>query len=134
VKVTRFDPKLDLIIVEGRVWGPHEVQRPLRLVLDTGAAETIVVPEVLDELGYSPRDGEVRTVMRSAVGREEGYLIRVARFGCLGHHSDDFRVHAQDLPEGWGIEGLIGLSFLRQFNYEIRSLEGRILVERAASA
>jgi hypothetical protein len=41
-------------------------------------------------------------------------------------------VHAQDLPEGWGIEGLVGLTFLRQFNYEIRSLEGRILVERAA--
>ena len=41
--------------------------------------------------------------------------------------------HAQDLPAGWDIEGLIGLSFLRQFNYEIRSLEGRILVERAVA-
>jgi hypothetical protein len=69
--------------------------------------------------------------MRSAVGREEGYLIRVARFACLGHQEGDFRVHAHDLPEGWGIEGLIGLSFLRQLNYEVRSLEGRILVERA---
>lgn len=37
----------------------------------------------------------------------------------------------RDLPEGWGIDGLIGLSFLRQFNYEIRSIEGRILVDRA---
>ena len=83
MKVTRFDPKDDLIIVEGRVWGPSQRQRrPLRLVLDTGAAETI-------------------------------------------------QVHVQDLPDGWNIEGLIGLSFLRQFNYEIRSLEGRLLVDRA---
>lgn len=102
-------------------------------MLDTGAAETIVVPEVLDELDYSPRDGEQITVMRSAVGREEGYIIRVAGFSCLGHVEHDYRVHVQDLPEGWGIEGLIGLTFLRQFNYEIRSSEGRILTARIAS-
>jgi predicted aspartyl protease len=133
VRVARFDPKRDLIIVEGRIWGPGRRQRrPLRLVLDTGAAETIVIPDVLDELGYNPRQGESITVIRSAVGREQGYLIRVARFACLGHESNEFRVHAHDLPDGWNIEGLIGLSFLRQFNYQIRSVEGRILVERAA--
>ena len=133
MRVARFDPKRDLIVVEGRIWGPGGRQRrPLRLVLDTGAAETIVIPEVLDELGYNPRQGEGITVIRSAVGREEGYLIRVARFACLGHESNEFRGHAHDLPEGWNIEGLIGLTFLRQLNYEIRSVEGRILIERAA--
>jgi predicted aspartyl protease len=102
-------------------------------VLDTGAAETIVIPKVIDELGYNPRDGEQITVMRSAVGREQGYIIRVARFSCLGHAESDYRVHVQDLPEGWHIEGLIGLTFLRQFNYEIRSSEGRILTTRISS-
>jgi predicted aspartyl protease len=132
VKVTRFDPADDLIILKGRVWGARpQKARPIRLIVDTGAAETIVIPEVLDELGYSPRHGEAITVMRSAVGHEEGYLIRVKRFACLGYQAAEFRVHAHDLPEEWGIEGLIGLSFLRQFNYEIRSLEGRIVVERA---
>ena len=87
---------------------------------------------MLDELGYSARDGEQRTVFRSAVGHEEGFMIRVARFTCLGHQEIDFRIHAHDLPEGWRIDGLIGLSFLRQLNYEIRSSEGRIIVERAA--
>jgi predicted aspartyl protease len=101
-------------------------------VLDTGAVETIIIPEILDELGYSARQGDAITVMRSAVGREEGYMIRVSRFACLGHQASDFRVHAHDLPEGWGIDGLIGLSFLEKLNYEVRSVEGRILVERAA--
>jgi len=132
VKVTRFDPDGELIIVDGHVWSADARRsRALSLVLDTGAAESIVTPEVLDELGYSARDGEQRTVMRSAVGHEEGYMIRVARFECLGHHEIDFRIHAHDLPEGWGIDGLIGLSFLRLLNYTIRSREGRILVERA---
>lgn len=132
--VTRFDPRRDLIFVEGVLWGPRRRSyRELQLVLDTGAAETIVIPKVLDDLGYSPRDGEQITVMRSAVGREHGYMTRVTRLSCLGHHEDDCRVHVQDLPEGWEIDGLIGLPFLRQFNYEIRSAEGRILVDRIAT-
>ena len=86
VKVTRFDTSRDLIIVPGRLWSPTgENVVDLRLVLDTGAAETIIT---------------------------------------------NFRIHAQDLPAGWGIDGLIGLSFLRLFNYEVRSQEGRINVER----
>lgn len=133
MRATRFKPKDGLIFVRGRVWGPLDPDgRPLRLVLDTGAEETVIVPDVLDTLGYNPRQGEAITVMRSAVGREQGYLIRVERFDCLGHQARSFRVHAHDLPDGWGIEGLVGLNFLRQFNYEIRSVEGRVLVERAA--
>lgn len=131
MKVTRFDRTRDLIIVRGLVWGGTGPPAPLRLAVDTAAAETIIVPEILDELGYSPRQGEAITVLRSAVGREEGYLIRVTRFACLGFHTPDFRVHAHDLPEEFGLDGLLGLSFLRQFDYQVRSLQGRILVERA---
>jgi predicted aspartyl protease len=131
LKLTRFDTTRDLIFVPGRLWGPHEEQYELNLVLDTGAAETIVIPQVLDDLGYSARQhGEQIAAMRSAVGFERGYMLRVARFECLGFRETDFRVHAQDLPEGWGIHGLIGLSFLRQLNYEVRSRDGEIRVER----
>ncbi|MCC7383907.1 MAG: retropepsin-like domain-containing protein [Deltaproteobacteria bacterium] len=129
MKVTRFDPSASLIIVRARVYGPR---RPLvvRLALDTGSDQTLIVPEILDELRYSPRHGEAITVIRSAIGREPGYLLRVSKFVSLGHEVRDFRVHAHDLPEGIGIEGLLGLSFLRLFNYEIRSGEGRIQVTR----
>ena len=90
VKATRFDRGRDLIIVEGRIWGAGLTQtRSLRLVLDTGAGETIIVPDALDELGYSARQGEERTVVRSAVGREEGYMIRVARLACLGFQENE---------------------------------------------
>lgn len=133
MKITRFDPASDLIIVPGRIWGPRGEGPRLNLVLDTGSAETVVIPEVLDELGYSAREGDQITVMRSAVGREQGYLIRVARFACLGFQFSGFQLHAHDLPEGWGIHGLLGLTFLRQLDYEIRSSEGRLLVDRTAA-
>jgi hypothetical protein len=129
VKVTRFDPDDALIVVPARLDGPRR-SSVVRLAVDTGSDQTLIVPEALDDIGYSAREGEAITVIRSALGREPGYLLRVAHFSCLGHRARDFRVHAHDLPEDIGIEGLLGLSFLRQFNYEIRSAEGRILARR----
>lgn len=77
MKVAAFDPGRDLIIVPGRVWGLRDTPIRLRLVLDTGAAETILVPEVIDDLGYSPREhGEQIAVMRSAVGQPLEMLAR----------------------------------------------------------
>jgi hypothetical protein len=102
----------------------------LSLAVDTAATHTHIVPDILDDLGYSPRDGEQLTVVRSAIGSEPGYMMRATRFAALGFTTKDFRIHVHDLPEGIGIDGLLGLSFLRQFNYEIRSAEGRILASR----
>ena len=56
-QITDFDPSLNLIIVAGEVTGPLG-RTALRLVLDTGASETLLVPDVVDDLGYSPRDAE----------------------------------------------------------------------------
>lgn len=134
MKTTRFVPLGELIFVEGRVWDSRLAQnRKLQLALDTAAAETIITPEILDGLGYNPRHGDSITVMRSAVGREEGYMMRVARFSCLGFAERDFRIHVHDLPDGWELDGLLGLSFLHRFDYQIRSLQGQIIVERATS-
>ena len=45
------------------------------------------------------------TTIRSAVGAERGYFLRVARFRALGHEIRDFRVDVHDLPDGFGIGG-----------------------------
>ncbi|HET9993316.1 MAG TPA: retropepsin-like aspartic protease [Kofleriaceae bacterium] len=132
--MTTFDPEDDLIFVRARLWGVHGEERELRLVVDTGAGPTIIAPELLDQLGYSARQhGEQLASTRSIVGREHGYMLRVKQFDCLGMVEHDFRVYAQDLPSGWDIDGLLGLSFLRLLNYQVRSLEGRILAERAVA-
>jgi len=53
-------------------------------------------------------------------------------FSALGFVVPDYRIHVFDLATGDDINGLIGLSFLTQFNCEFRFAEGRIRVERAA--
>lgn len=91
---------------------------------------TLITPDVLDSLGYSPRDGIARTHVTSATSQDPGYTIRVNRFTALGFTCTDFLVHAFDLTDRVDIDGLIGLDYLKQFNYEIRSADGQILVER----
>jgi hypothetical protein len=83
VKVTRFDPNLDLIVVTARLWG-HADFAQVSLAIDTGSSETVVTPDIVDSLGYSPRDGETITTVRSAIGKEQGYTLRIARFSALG--------------------------------------------------
>jgi hypothetical protein len=129
VKVTRFDPTDTLIIVTARIWGPRG-DKQLSLALDTAATQTHVIPEFLDEIGYGPQHGDRITSVTSAIGDEPGYMMPVTRLSALGFALTSFRIHVHDLPETLGIQGLLGLSFLRQFNYEIRSAEGRILADR----
>src|SRR5262245_24950877 len=83
VKITRFDPARDLVVVKGRVWGPGG-KTPVSLALDTGSAHTVIAAGIIDDLGYNPRHGEAITTVRSAVGKEQGYLLRISRFWALG--------------------------------------------------
>lgn len=124
--VTRFDPADSLIIVTARVWGPRGDKR-LSPALDTAATQTHIIPEFLDEIGYGPQHGDRITTVTSAIGDEPGYMMPVSRFSALGIEVSDLRIHVHDLPASLGIQGLLGLSFLKRFNYEIRSAEGRIL-------
>lgn len=54
----RFDPDDDLIIVKERVFGRHGSRR---IALDTAASHTHITPDIIDELGYSPAEGEAIT-------------------------------------------------------------------------
>jgi hypothetical protein len=78
---------------------------------------------VIDDLGNSPRQGPGHhiTSVRSAIGKETGYMLRVERFESLGFGFADFPVHVHDLPEGIGIDGLLGLRFLKHFKPIVRS-------------
>ena len=128
--VTQFDACQDLVYIEGTIASATK-QLEVRLVLDTGASRTLIVPDVIEKLGYSARDAETRTSITSAVGREHGYLLRVARFATLGF---DGQLPGQRVrPRRARVDpGLVGMNFLRRFNYQVRSSEGRILVSNIA--
>ena len=122
------DLSAGLIVVHATVAGLRH-QADVDLVLDTGTTTTLLIPEIVDLLGYSPRDGGTITQVTSAIGRERGYVLRVAQFEALGSVRHNFPVHVFDLAERDRFEGLIGLDFLRALHCEIRLSEGYLLVE-----
>ncbi|MBC7978560.1 MAG: clan AA aspartic protease [Myxococcales bacterium] len=116
--------------MRGRVVGPSGATT-VRFVLDTGATYTTITPEVAEELGYGERDQLRTTRVQTALGSEHGYVIAVAKISVLGVAARGLAVHIFDLGYD-DVDGLIGLNFLSQLNYEIRSAEHRILVEPVA--
>jgi clan AA aspartic protease (TIGR02281 family) len=128
---TRFVTQDNLIVVIARITGPRRtITAPL--ILDTGAAYTTITLKLAQTVGYVDLEGFRRTRVRTAIGSEHGYVLATARFAVLGLAAEDFPVHVFDL--GSDISGLIGMNFLNQLNYEIRSTERRILVEPVARA
>jgi clan AA aspartic protease (TIGR02281 family) len=119
----------DLIIVSAVVVGPSG-QADVRLVLDTGAALTTLVPRIAESIGYTSAARVARNVIRSAVAEEHGYIVRLARLSTLGFTVPDAHADVADL--GHGIDGVLGMSFLSDFNFEIRPGERLILVEGTA--
>lgn len=131
--VTRLREDHGLFVVEGVIWGPRGLRSPVRMMVDTGAGMTVVIPEILDRIGYSARQAEAITRMRSAVAEEPGYVIRVARLRLLRHEFPGVAIHAHDLPEGFNFDGLLGMDILRRFNFEVRPGEKRMIVDAIAS-
>lgn len=127
---TSFEADGDLIAIEAIVAGPNG-RMLVRLVLDTGASLTTLSPEIAEALGYTPADKVVRSVVRSAVAEEHGYVIRMAELTTLGFTLPDVHVNITDL--GHDIDGLLGMSFLSELNFEIRWSERRIVAERPRS-
>lgn len=68
--------------------------------------------------------------MRSAVAEEPGYIVRLAHFMALGFTLPGVHVNVADLSHG--IDGLLGMNFLSDFNLEIRPAERRLIAERIA--
>lgn len=124
---TSFDLVGDLIGVNAVIVGPTG-RAEVSLILDTAAVMTTLVPSVAESIGYSSALRVARSVTRTAAAEEHGYIVRT-ELSTLGFTMPDHRVVVADL--GYGIDGLLGINFLRHFNIEIRFAERRILVEES---
>jgi predicted aspartyl protease len=65
-----FVRERELIIVEAEVVGPANTTTA-RLVVDTGAAATTLVPELIEDVGYTQRDSFKKAKVHTAVGEEK---------------------------------------------------------------
>ncbi len=125
---TTFDLIGDLIGVDAVVTGPSG-SADVQLILDTAAVMTTVVPSVAEAIGYTSALRVGWSVTRTAAAEERGYIVR-AEVSTLGFTMPNHRVVVADL--GYGIDGVLGINFLRHFNLEIRFADRRIVLEQIA--
>lgn len=120
-----FDSQQGLIIVRTELWGPTG-SGVLRLALDTGATSTVVNVGMLVALGYDPGLAPDRVQVTTGSGIEFAPRVILDRVAALGHRRSGFPVLAHTLPPSAGVDGLLGLDFLRGRNLTIDFGAGQV--------
>ncbi len=89
------------------------------MALDTGARLTVVTPKVARELGFEPDEMEREISVVGATGAEPAALLRVKSVSVLGEKVTNMRVLCHQLPPTLGLDGILGLNFLKEFRIVI---------------
>ena len=122
-----FDPRRGLIIVTTELWGPTG-SAVFQLALDTGATSTAVSPGMLVAIGYDLALSPDRFQVTTGSGIEYVARIVVKRVVALGQERLSFPVLGHTLPPSTGVDGVLGLDFLRGLELSIDFRTGRIRV------
>ena len=107
-----FNPKLGLVIVQLELSGPLG-DVILSVALDTGATGTLINQSRLIYVGYDPAAQSDRSQIITGSGVEFVPRITVSKIAALGHEQTDFPILAHTLPPNAGVDGLLGLDFIR---------------------
>lgn len=123
-----FDPHEGLIIVHAEIVGISGTAI-LRLALDTGATTTLINSGMLVSIGYDPALSSERVQITTGSGVEFVPRLNVKRLIALGSEQRDFSVLCHTLPPSAGVDGLLGLDFLRGNMLRVDFKEGAITLE-----
>ena len=91
----------------------------VRLLIDTGASMTILTPDVLKRRGIRYRDTGSSRVFNTANGRVRApiYILDVLTVGDW--QVEQLEIGVLDLGNGSGKDGLLGMNFLKHFQFFI---------------
>ena len=108
----QFNAQEGLVIISAELFGPSG-SAVLRLALDTGATTTLVNVGHLVAVGYDPSLVTDRVQVTTGSGVEFVPKIQVNLLKALGQQRVSFPILSHTLPPSAGIDGLLGLDFLR---------------------
>jgi len=108
----RFNSDRGLIIVSAELTGPTGAGI-VRLAQDTGATGTLINASILVAVGYDLALAPERIEMTTGSGVEFAPRIAVTRIRALGQSRHDFSILGHTLPPSSGVDGLLGLDFMR---------------------
>lgn len=126
-----FNPHESAIIIETKLYG--SLVTTAQMVLDTGTS-LVMIPWQLAtslELEIDPKR-TIQTTTASTV--ESAPLVTIPKVSVLGVEVNNVLALIKDLPPEAGVDGLLGLSFIRHFNVEIDFKHGKLTLTRLTTS
>ena len=120
-----FDPWQGLIIVPAELWGPAG-SAVIRLALDTCATSTVINVALLVAVGYDTALAPDRVQITTGSGIEFAPRVTLDKIIALEQERSGFPVLGHTLPPSAGVDGLLGLDFLRGQSVTIDFCNGRV--------
>ncbi len=123
----KFDAQASTIVVDVEIKGISLGH--VKMVLDTGASFIMVPWRILDILGLKIGSDAKWIYVTTASGVEKVPLIELEAVTALGKTSSNVKAIVHDLPQKSYVDGLLGLSFLRNFDLHVNFKEGVLDLE-----
>lgn len=121
--ILKFDKDASVIVVYVKLFGIEVVLEP-KMALDTGATYVMISWDIAEKLGLMPNLLKERIETVTASGVEKVPLIELPLVSVAGKEAKNIKAIVHDLPQKSYVDGLLGLSFLRNFNVHLNFREG----------
>lgn len=122
----RFDPASSVIVVDAELRASHSAISTL--VLDTGASYLVISWKLVNALGITidPK----RTIQTTTATTVETVpQVRIPSVSVIGKTLKNVEAIVKDLPQETHVDGLLGLSFLKNFKLTIDFKKGLLSLE-----
>jgi clan AA aspartic protease (TIGR02281 family) len=93
--------------------------RVVSLLIDTGASQSIISWETLLSLSIDPSSSATRKQVTTANGLVWMPQVEIEELHSLGQSVASLRVLAHTIPLGSQVNGVLGMNFLRQFEFRL---------------
>jgi clan AA aspartic protease (TIGR02281 family) len=105
--------------------------RQARLIIDTGASHTVLSRSIASDAQLFTARRPVQVTMQTVGGQVQGDMVRVDSIRVADLEVKDSWAAIYDLPDApTGVEGLLGLNFLRQFEMTLDSARNQLYLEK----
>ncbi|MFH1903455.1 MAG: retropepsin-like aspartic protease [Candidatus Omnitrophota bacterium] len=111
----RFPPNSPIITVFTRIEGKNNTIRRPRLAVDTGATYCMIPWELANALMLEPHISHEKISITTASGIVEAPLVTLPSVDVFGSKATNIKAVVHDLPTQSCVDGLLGLSFLKNF-------------------
>lgn len=122
----KFDPSTNNLVIEVHLEG--KFAQNAYFVLDTGASFTIIPWRLAQELGLKI-DSKKTAKIITASSIETTPQTTVPKISALGKEAKNVPCLVHDLPPQTTVDGLLGLSFLKNFKLTVDFKKGILSLE-----